>query len=239
MKTLLECIENISLYDFIIESQIEIKDLRNKMHFVEIRTREAREIIDTDEYKHATELGFDDAEGLYIPGTGFINTKHYKITYDDNILGLIGYSNFRMLRSYDSDKDGIELCSVLTDALNAAIADNFDNLGNSKDVLKELQHNCYYITYLQISEEAKKKIDISPIGIIKVLVEKIVDFLKENNIKYVCAFGKDSHRTLTYIKALGFTNISDETLKTNKVGKKFVDHVGYSTAKCFVIKKVD
>jgi len=243
MKTLLECIEDISLFDFIIESQIEIKDLRNKMDFDEITDKEAHAIIDSDEYKHGTELGFEKANDLYDAGTGFVNSNHFKITYEGNILGIIGFSTLKMLRSYDSGNDGTELSDILSKSIRAVLSDNFDNLlGDdniyTKNDVSKLGSNLVYITYLQISEEAKKKLDISPIAVIKVLTEKISDFFKENKIKYVCAFGKDPHRAKTYIKALGFSNISDNTLKNTQDGKRFASRVGYETAKCFVIKKI-
>ena len=63
-----------------------------------------------------------------------------------------------------------------------------------------------YIGLWQISPEAKKKIDINQIALIKVFFEKLLAILKSEHVTYIMAHGKDAHRTKGYVKVGGFSN---------------------------------
>lgn len=66
-----------------------------------------------------------------------------------------------------------------------------------------------YISFLQISTEAKEKYEISPIALILTFYKKLEHFLLENDIKLMMAHGINQKTTNKYVKVGKFENPID------------------------------
>ena len=78
-----------------------------------------------------------------------------------------------------------------------------------RDFVKNILSKSAYIGIWQISPEAKRKIDINQIALIKVFFEKLLAILKSEHVTYVMTHGKDAHRAKGYVNAGGFSNPTD------------------------------
>ena len=78
-----------TLKEFIFES-IGIADLTSNMEFVEVKDMDVQNILDTDDYNHGKDLGVQNVDDLCWVIDGYEISKHYKIMYKGNILGVFG-----------------------------------------------------------------------------------------------------------------------------------------------------
>jgi hypothetical protein len=77
-----------------------------------------------------------------------------------------------------------------------------------KQLNKKISNLIVYVDYLQMSKDVKKKLDINQFSVIKVFFNKLLEMLKEQGFKYICAHGIDSKITNAYIKLGNFKRIN-------------------------------
>lgn len=115
----------------------------------------------------------------------------------------------------DSYEDYIQFAQTLVpiykslkDNYNFNIIDKIDyeKYDTGRDFTINILSKSAYIGLWQISSEAKKKIDINQIVLIKVFFEKLLAILKSERVTYIMAHGKDAHRTKGYVNVGGFSN---------------------------------
>lgn len=71
-----------------------------------------------------------------------------------------------------------------------------------------------FVVIWQLSKDAKKKIDVNQIALLKIFFQKLTKLIKNTGAKYIMAQGKDEHVTNAYIKLGGFNS-------TEKLFKKY------------------
>ena len=82
----------ISLFEYIIESLINAKELENDLKFIESTKKEIYGILDSDDYKHGEVLGLDsDTLKGQSDNEMFLENEstYYKIQYQNNIIGIV------------------------------------------------------------------------------------------------------------------------------------------------------
>lgn len=114
-----------------------------------------------------------------------------------------------------------------------------------------------YISFLQISNEAKEKYEISPMALILIFYKKLEQFFVENDIKLMIAHGINQQTTNKYVKIGKFENPVDlfeyfyqnsdeynQCIQVSKGGRRrytfdeyYEDHSDFFTQ--FVIKRID
>ncbi len=90
MKNLTEYLNISNLYDYILESLINSKELNDDMKFVECSFDDIKKIIDTDDYEHGKVFNMSSMNEIDELAFSEIST-YYTINYKDNIIGLFGY----------------------------------------------------------------------------------------------------------------------------------------------------
>ena len=235
----------ISLFDYIIESLINAKELEKDLKFIESSKKEIYNILDTDDYKHGDVLGMssDDLQGkgstqLFLEK----ETTFYKIQYQENIIGIFGVVFPKQFENlYNTSKNYYYVCRKIFSLLGlnsiSGLYKNVDifNLKESdfedKLVYQQLKENSRerqinelgeqllfqsaYITVWAINQNVKKKLDINNFSLIKIFFNNLVKLCLDNGAQYMWANGKDEHITKMYVKVGQFINPYDELFKIN------------------------
>jgi len=216
-----------TLYDYILESLVDFKELKADLNFEKCSWKDIKKILNTDEYDHGTKLGFD-GEGDF-DSMLFANNKDtifYKIIYKENLLGITGVYYFK---NYAKDKS-LDM-KMMSDLFKSPSLRKEYKYNEVNDILKD----SVYILVWQLSNKAKEKIDVNPVALVKVFYEKLIELVKSEGCKVICAHGKDSKTTKSYIKVGGFDSyadkyVYDELKKTYREMPEFFNS--------FVIKKI-
>ena len=101
----------------------------------------------------------------------------------------------------------------------------------SAKVVKRIMSKTGYVGIWQLSKDAKKKLDINQIALLRIFFQKLIELIKNSGAKYIMAQGKDDHVTNAYIKLGGF-NSPDELFK------KYAPKQSYADLEGFVIKRI-
>jgi hypothetical protein len=211
-----------SLIQHLFEALVNRPELEKNLKFEETTIQEILDILDTDEYKHFEELSGEVMSKDDFAGSIFLFNKctPYKIMYEDKLVGVFSIMLPKELSALENDSihDYRIFLQTLTPIYNAVSnGHNFDiidksdyaNINMRREFTNNVLSKTAYIGIWQISPEAKKKIDINQIALIKVFFEKLLDILKSEHVTYVMAHGKDKHRVNGYAKVGGFTNPID------------------------------
>ena len=70
-----------------------------------------------------------------------------------------------------------------------------------------------FVSMWQLSKDAKKKIDVNQVSLLKVFFQKLIELIKNSGAKYIMAQGKDDHVTNAYIKLGGFKSTEELFIK--------------------------
>ena len=211
-----------SLIQHLFEALVNRPELEKNLKFEETTQDEILDILDTDEYKHFKELtgevmSKDEfAESIFL----FNECTQYKILYEDKLVGVFSLMLPKELCELENDKINDyrlfiatlkPILNALYDGRNFDIIDksDYEDTSSAREFTKTILSKTAYIGIWQISPEAKKKIDINQIALVKVFFEKLLNILKSEHVTYVMAHGKDKHRVTGYVKAGGFTNPED------------------------------
>ena len=211
-----------SLIQYLFEALVNRPELEKNLKFEKTTPDEILDILDTDEYNHFEDLAGEKMSKNEFRESTFLFDRctPYKILYEDKLVGVFSlmlHKNLGELKNDSKDDYGIFL-QTLTPVYNALL-DNYNfNIIDKTDYEKSSSRISFtdrilsksaYVGIWQISPEAKKKIDINQIALIKVFFEKLLAILKSEHVTYVMAHGKDAHRAKGYVKVGGFTNPTD------------------------------
>ena len=94
-----------TLFEYIIESLVDFKELREKMSFKECTRKDIVNILNSDEYNFGKDLGYSNKDDLE-EGTMLLEMEDtaifYKILYEDTIIGITSLfylNNFRLIKN--------------------------------------------------------------------------------------------------------------------------------------------
>lgn len=225
----------ISLFDYIIESLINAKELEKNLKFVESSKKEVYGILDTDDYKHGEVIGMssDDLNGK-TPNQTFLENEaiYYKIQYQDNIIGIISIVFPAQMANIKNDVDNwcckkifklFALNSISqkhknVDIFNLKKSDTKDDEYSQtqiEELTTQLLEHTAYIGVWAINQNIKKKLDINDFSLIKIFFDKLIQLCKSHKAQYIWAHGKDDHITKMYVKVGKFINPYEELFKIN------------------------
>lgn len=211
-----------SLIQYLFEALVNRPELEKNLKFEKTTPDEILDILDTDEYNHFEDLvGEKMSKNEFRESTFlFDRCTPYKILYEDKLVGVFSLMLPKSLSTLrdDSIDDYRIFIQTLTPVYNALL-DNYNfNIIDKTDYEKSsnrirftdnILSKSAYVGLWQISSDAKKKIDINQIALIKVFFEKLLAILKSEHVTYIMAHGKDAHRTKGYVAVAGFSNPID------------------------------
>ena len=211
-----------SLIQYLFEALINRPELEKNLKFEKTTPDEILDILDTDEYNHFEDLiGEKMSKNEFRESTFlFDRCTPYKILYEDKLVGVFSLMLPKTLDELKDDSlDDYRIFLHTLTPVYKALLDNYNfNIIDKTDYEKSINHIHFvnnilsksaYVGLWQISSDAKKKIDINQIALIKVFFEKLLAILKSEHVTYIMAHGKDAHRTKGYVAVAGFTNPID------------------------------
>lgn len=211
-----------SLIQYLFEALVNRPELEKNLKFEKTTPDEILDILDTDEYNHFEDLFGEKVSRNEFKESIFLFDKctPYKILYEDKLVGVFSLMLPKSLNKLQDDsyedyilfgQTLIPIYKALLDNYSFNIIDKIDyeKYDTRRDFVNNLLSKTAYIGLWQISPDAKKKIDINQIALIKVFFEKLLTILKSEHVTYIMAHGKDAHRTKGYVKVGGFTNPID------------------------------
>lgn len=211
-----------SLIQYLFEALVNRPELEKNLKFEKTTPDEILDILDTDEYNHFEDLAGEKMSKNEFRESTFLFDRctPYKILYEDKLVGVFSLMLPKSLSTLrdDSIDDYRIFIQTLTPVYNALL-DNYNfNIIDKTDYEKSsnrirftdnILSKSAYVGLWQISSDAKKKIDINQIALIKVFFEKLLAILKSEHVTYIMAHGKDAHRTKGYVAVAGFSNPID------------------------------
>ena len=211
-----------SLIQYLFEALVNRPELEKNLKFEKTTPDEVLDILDTDEYNHFADLVEEKVSKNYFREHIFLFDKctPYKILYEDKLVGVFSIMLPKTLVALRDDSyDDYAIFGQTLHPIYKALKDNYnfnviektdyEKSEYIRDFVNNILSKSAYIGLWQISPEAKKKIDINQIALIKVFFEKLLSILKSEHVTYVMAHGKDAHRAKGYVKVGGFTNPID------------------------------
>ena len=79
----------------------------------------------------------------------------------------------------------------------------------AKNLLNRIMNITGFVVIWQLSKDAKKKIDVNQVSLLKIFFQKLIELIKSTGAKYIIAQGKDVHVTNAYIKLGGFKSTEE------------------------------
>ena len=76
-------------------------------------------------------------------------------------------------------------------------------------LVKRIMSITGFVALWQLSNKAKKKIDVNQVSLVKIFFQKLTELIKNTGAKYIIAQGKDEHVTRAYIKLGGFNSTEE------------------------------
>ena len=211
-----------SLIQYLFEALINRPELEKNLKFEKTTPDEILDILDTDEYNHFEDLVGEKMSKNEFRESAFLFDRctPYKILYEDKLVGVFSLMLPKTLDELKDDSlDDYRIFLHTLTPVYRALLDNYNfNIIDKTDYEKSINHIHFvnnilsksaYVGLWQISSDAKKKIDINQIALIKVFFEKLLAILKSEHVIYIMAHGKDAHRTKGYVAVAGFTNPID------------------------------
>jgi hypothetical protein len=78
-----------------------------------------------------------------------------------------------------------------------------------KTLVERIMSITGFVVIWQLSKDAKKKIDVNQIALLKIFFQKLTELIKNAGANYIIAQGKDEHVTNAYIKLGGFNSTEE------------------------------
>ena len=211
-----------SLIQYLFEALVNRPELEKNLKFEKTTPDEILDILDTDEYNHFADLVGEKMSKNEFRESVFLFDRctPYKILYEDKLVGVFSIMLPKSLSKLQDDNYNdyalfaqtlLPIYKSLKDNYNFNIInkDDYEKYDYRRDFVNNILSKSAYIGIWQISPEAKMKIDINQIALIKVFFEKLLNILKSKHVTYIIAHVKDTHRTKGYFKFGGFTNLID------------------------------
>ena len=76
-------------------------------------------------------------------------------------------------------------------------------------LVKRIMSKTGFVSIWQLSKDAKKKLDINQIALLRIFFQKLIELIKNSGAKYIMAQGKDDHVTNAYIKLGRFKGVEE------------------------------
>ena len=211
-----------SLIQYLFEALVNRPELKKNLKFEKTTLDELLDILDTDEYNHFEDLAGEKMSKNEFRESTFLFDRctPYKILYEDKLVGVFSIMLPKSLSTLGDDSiDDYRIFLQTLTPVYKALLDNYNfNIIDKTDYEKSINHIHFtnnilsksaYVGIWQISHDAKKKIDINQVALIKVFFEKLLAILKSEHVTYIMAHGKDAHRTKGYVAVAGFSNPID------------------------------
>ena len=211
-----------SLIQYLFQALVNRPELEKNLKFEKTTPDEILDILDTDEYNHFEDLFGEKVSRNEFKESIFLFDKctPYKILYEDKLVGVFSIMLPKsLIKLQDDNWDDymlfgqtlVPIYKSLKDNYNFNVIDkaDYEEYDDRRNFVNNILSKTAYIGLWQISLDAKKKIDINQIALVKVFFEKLLAILKSEHVTYVMAHGKDAHRAKGYVKAGGFTNPVD------------------------------
>ena len=211
-----------SLIQYLFEALVNRPELEKNLKFEKTTLDELLDILDTDEYNHFEDLAGEKMSKNEFRESTFLFDRctPYKILYEDKLVGVFSIMLPKSLSTLGDDSiDDYRIFLQTLTPVYKALLDNYNfNIIDKTDYEKSINHIHFtnnilsksaYVGIWQISPDAKKKIDINQVALIKVFFEKLLAILKSEHVTYIMAHGKDAHRTKGYVAVAGFSNPID------------------------------
>ena len=211
-----------SLIQYLFEALVNRPELEKNLKFEKTTLDEILDILDTDEYNHFEDLAGEKMSKNEFRESTFLFDRctPYKILYEDKLVGVFSIMLPKSLSTLGADSiDDYRIFLQTLTPIYKALLDNYNfNIIDKTDYEKSINHIHFtnnilsksaYVGIWQISPDAKKKIDINQVALIKVFFEKLLAILKSEHVTYIMAHGKDAHRTKGYVAVAGFSNPID------------------------------
>ena len=211
-----------SLIQYLFEALVNRPELEKNLKFEKTTLDELLDILDTDEYNHFEDLAGEKMSKNEFRESTFLFDRctPYKILYEDKLVGVFSIMLPKSLSTLgDNSIDDYRIFLQTLTPVYKALLDNYNfNIIDKTDYEKSINHIHFtnnilsksaYVGIWQISPDAKKKIDINQVALIKVFFEKLLAILKSEHVTYIMAHGKDAHRTKGYVAVAGFSNPID------------------------------
>lgn len=80
---------------------------------------------------------------------------------------------------------------------------------SAEKLVKQIMSKTGFVSIWQLSKDAKKKLDINQIALLRIFFQKLIELIKNSGAKYIMAQGKDDHITNAYIKLGGFKSVEE------------------------------
>lgn len=124
--------------------------------------------------------------------------EEYKKHYDSDIKRQLDEINDKTIAAEQNKVKMQKLIQVNDDAIRGMISEQ------TKELVKRIMDVTGFVVIWQLSKDAKKKIDVNQIALLKIFFQKLTELIKNTGAKYIMAQGKDEHVTKAYIKLGGF-----------------------------------
>ena len=112
--------------------------------------------------------------------------------------------NLENLKDYDTD---IEKAKGWGKNIEREVEQQ--RINAAKNLLNRIMSITGFVVIWQLSNEAKKKIDVNQVSLLKIFFQKLIELIKSTGAKYIMAQGKDAHVTNAYIKLGGFKSTEE------------------------------
>ena len=211
-----------SFIQYLFEALVNRPELEKNLKFEKTTPDEILDILDTDEYNHFEDLFGEKVSRNEFKESIFLFDKctPYKILYEDKLVGVFSIMLPKsLIKLQDDNWDDymlfgqtlVPIYKSLKDNYNFNVIDkaDYEEYDDRRNFVNNILSKTAYIGLWQISLDAKKKIDINQIALVKVFFEKLLAILKSEHVTYVMAHGKDAHRAKGYVKVGGFSNPID------------------------------
>lgn len=237
-----------TLIQYLVEALVNRPELEKNLKFEKTTPNEILDILDTDEYNHFEELCGEKMSKEEFRKSIFLFDRctPYKILYEDKLIGVFSVMLPKKLSELKTDNgEAFDIFKIILYLIFKALKYNYNfnvidktdykNCNGLYEFIDNILSKSAYVGIWQISSEAKSKIDINQLSLVKVFFEKLLDILKSENVTYVMAHGKDKHRVNGYVKVGGFTNPID---LFKEYGEDAYDVYSDEVFDGFVIKRI-
>ena len=175
-----------SLIQYLFESLVNRPELEKNLKVEKTTPDEILDILDSDEYNHFEDLIGEKVSRNYFRENVFLfdECTPYKILYEDKLVGVFSIMLPKSLSKLQDDSYNNFMQFILTLVpIYKALKDNYnfniinkndyENYDYRRDFVNNILSKSAYIGIWQISPEAKRKIDINQIALVKVFFEKL------------------------------------------------------------------
>lgn len=143
--------------------------------------------------------------------------EEYEKSKDPNIRHQLYDIDIKVRNAYDHREKAYATKKATDEKLQPQIMASVENL------VKRIMSKTGFVAIWQLSKDAKKKIDVNQVSLLKIFFQKLIELIKNTGAKYIIAQGKDDHVTNAYIKLGGFKS-TEEFYKKHSTSSFYQRH---------------